>query len=62
MRRAFLTRYELMEGGDLFNRIHSKKHSFHWRERVCVAYDAACGLSHLHHQTPKERSVEGLDL
>eukprot|EP00913_Durusdinium_trenchii_P021868 g20548.t1 len=46
--------YELMEGGDLFNRIHYKKQkAFEWRERICVAYDAACGLSHLHHQTPK---------
>eukprot|EP00434_Breviolum_minutum_P039197 symbB.v1.2.034798.t1/scaffold4525.1/size38475/3 len=44
--------YELMEGGDLFNRIH-KPEAFPWRDRICVAYDAACGLSHLHHQTPK---------
>ena len=27
--------------------------AFPWRDRICVAYDAACGLSHLHHQTPK---------
>lgn len=45
--------YEMMEGGDLFNRIHSKKQAFPWRDRVCVAFDAACGLSFLHHQTPK---------
>ncbi|CAJ1455661.1 unnamed protein product [Effrenium voratum] len=45
--------YELMEGGDLFERIHNRKKEFHWRDRLCVAYDAACGLSHLHHQTPK---------
>ena len=32
--------------------------AFPWRDRICVAYDAACGLSHLHHQTPKAKCID----
>eukprot|EP00931_Biecheleriopsis_adriatica_P098418 TRINITY_DN7235_c0_g1_i1.p1 TRINITY_DN7235_c0_g1~~TRINITY_DN7235_c0_g1_i1.p1 ORF type:complete len:645 (-),score=151.72 TRINITY_DN7235_c0_g1_i1:11-1855(-) len=48
--------YELLEGGDVFHRLQrsgSRVQDFSWRERVCAVYDAACGLSHLHHQDPK---------
>lgn len=48
--------YELLEGGDLFKRLHRSTHEglpFPWRSRIGVAYNAACGLSHLHNSTPK---------
>ncbi|CAE7886868.1 unnamed protein product [Symbiodinium microadriaticum] len=59
--------YELMEGGDLFNRIYDSRKGrkeFAWRDRLCVAFDAACGLSHLHFQTPKvfHRDIKSMNI
>jgi len=48
--------YELLGGGDVFKRLqrsNSEGLAFPWRQRVSAAFDAACGLSHLHHATPK---------
>jgi len=48
--------YELLAGGDVFRRLQKscvENASFPWRARVSTAFDAACGLSHLHHATPK---------
>ncbi|CAE7308360.1 unnamed protein product [Symbiodinium natans] len=59
--------YELMEGGDLFNRLYNSRkgrQDFLWRDRLCVAFDAACGLSHLHFQTPKvfHRDIKSMNI
>ncbi|CAE7604536.1 unnamed protein product, partial [Symbiodinium sp. CCMP2456] len=48
--------YELLSGGDVHRRLQRSCHEdipFPWRERVGVALDAACGLSHLHYASPK---------
>ncbi|CAE7367129.1 unnamed protein product [Symbiodinium pilosum] len=48
--------YELLGGGDLFRRIQRcilENVQFTWLERISVAYDSSCGLSHLHNSTPK---------
>jgi len=48
--------YELLAGGDVFRRLQRScvdNTLFAWRARVSTAFDAACGLSHLHHATPK---------
>mmetsp|Transcript_63328 Transcript_63328/g.178757 ORF Transcript_63328/g.178757 Transcript_63328/m.178757 type:complete len:818 (-) Transcript_63328:133-2586(-) len=48
--------YELLEGGDVYHRLQNSTRgtlSFPWRARVSAAYDACCGLSHLHNSKPK---------
>mmetsp|Transcript_102603 Transcript_102603/g.296660 ORF Transcript_102603/g.296660 Transcript_102603/m.296660 type:complete len:725 (+) Transcript_102603:71-2245(+) len=50
--------YELLSGGDAFQRVHLSKTSkgakpFQWYERVSVLLDAATGLSHMHNSRPK---------
>jgi len=53
--RRFLV-YELLAGGDVYRRLQKcclENVAFSWRQRISVAFDAACGLSHLHHATPK---------
>ncbi|CAE8712271.1 unnamed protein product, partial [Polarella glacialis] len=48
--------YEFLAGGDLSNRLlrsRQQKESFEGRQRVSVALDAACGLSHLHNMSPR---------
>lgn len=53
--RGFLI-YELLAGGDVYKRLQKcclENVPFSWRQRISVAFDAACGLSHLHHATPK---------
>mmetsp|Transcript_68259 Transcript_68259/g.142658 ORF Transcript_68259/g.142658 Transcript_68259/m.142658 type:complete len:811 (-) Transcript_68259:259-2691(-) len=48
--------YELLEGGDVFHRLQRSTRGtepFSWRARVSAAYDACCGLSHLHNSKPK---------
>eukprot|EP00440_Ansanella_granifera_P054883 gb/GFBE01059495.1/.p1 GENE.gb/GFBE01059495.1/~~gb/GFBE01059495.1/.p1 ORF type:complete len:912 (+),score=193.57 gb/GFBE01059495.1/:1-2736(+) len=48
--------YELLAGGDLFKRLQKcavENVPFTWKQRVSAAFDAACGLSHLHNATPK---------
>jgi len=48
--------YELLGGGDVFKRLQkscAENVPFTGRQRVSVALDAACGLSHLHHASPK---------
>lgn len=48
--------YEMLAGGDLYRRLQRSTLEglpFLWKERVSIALDAACGLSHLHHSTPK---------
>merc|ERR1719158_2403049 len=53
--RRFLV-YELLSGGDVHKRLQRSRIDqgpFMWRQRVSAAFDAACGLSHLHHATPK---------
>lgn len=53
--RRFLV-YELLAGGDVYRRLQKsclENVTFSWRQRVSVAFDAACGLSHLHHASPK---------
>jgi len=48
--------YELLAGGDVHKRLHRSCVDgvpFPWTERVSIALDAACGLSHLHHSSPK---------
>eukprot|EP00397_Hematodinium_sp_SG-2012_P001478 GEMP01001481.1.p1 GENE.GEMP01001481.1~~GEMP01001481.1.p1 ORF type:complete len:808 (+),score=149.15 GEMP01001481.1:101-2524(+) len=48
--------YELLAGGDAHCRLQqsqTNQRPFPWYQRVSVALDAACGLSHLHHATPK---------
>jgi len=48
--------YELMCGGDVHMRLRkscTENVPFSWRQRVSAAFDAACGLSHLHNSTPK---------
>mmetsp|Transcript_88048 Transcript_88048/g.257378 ORF Transcript_88048/g.257378 Transcript_88048/m.257378 type:complete len:714 (+) Transcript_88048:160-2301(+) len=48
--------YELLEGGDVYKRLeksNSEGVPFSWRQRVSAAFDAACGLSHLHNSSPK---------
>eukprot|EP00933_Yihiella_yeosuensis_P009150 TRINITY_DN11495_c0_g1_i1.p1 TRINITY_DN11495_c0_g1~~TRINITY_DN11495_c0_g1_i1.p1 ORF type:complete len:643 (-),score=102.71 TRINITY_DN11495_c0_g1_i1:145-2073(-) len=47
--------YELLDS-DVYKRIQQcsdGRKAFYWSERINVAYDAACGLSHLHLQNPK---------
>mmetsp|Transcript_7948 Transcript_7948/g.17655 ORF Transcript_7948/g.17655 Transcript_7948/m.17655 type:complete len:814 (+) Transcript_7948:96-2537(+) len=54
-RNSFLV-YELLSGGDVYKRLqksHAEGVPFPWRHRVSVAFDAACGLSHLHNSSPK---------
>jgi len=51
--------YELLEGGDVAGRLAKARGKngvvtpFGWSERLWVALDAACGLSHMHNSTPK---------
>mmetsp|Transcript_129879 Transcript_129879/g.225749 ORF Transcript_129879/g.225749 Transcript_129879/m.225749 type:complete len:954 (-) Transcript_129879:292-3153(-) len=48
--------YELLAGGDVYRRLQrscTENVPFNWRGRVSAAFDASCGLSHLHHATPK---------
>ncbi|CAJ1446166.1 unnamed protein product [Effrenium voratum] len=51
--------YELLEGGDVAGRLAKARGKngtvtpFSWMERLWVALDAACGLSHMHNSTPK---------
>lgn len=51
--------YELLEGGDVAGRLAKARGKngvvtpFSWSERLWVALDAACGLSHMHNSTPK---------
>jgi len=48
--------YEMLAGGDLHKRLQRscvEGKPFTWSERVSTALDAACGLSHLHHSSPK---------
>eukprot|EP00930_Biecheleria_cincta_P024073 TRINITY_DN17278_c0_g1_i1.p1 TRINITY_DN17278_c0_g1~~TRINITY_DN17278_c0_g1_i1.p1 ORF type:complete len:1054 (-),score=116.24 TRINITY_DN17278_c0_g1_i1:115-3276(-) len=48
--------YEMLAGGDLHRRLQKCCHDnvpFPWRERANIALDAASGLSHLHHSSPK---------
>lgn len=48
--------YEILSGGDVHKRLQRscvEGVPFSWRERVSIALDAACGLSHLHHSSPK---------
>eukprot|EP00440_Ansanella_granifera_P009208 gb/GFBE01009975.1/.p1 GENE.gb/GFBE01009975.1/~~gb/GFBE01009975.1/.p1 ORF type:complete len:281 (+),score=42.23 gb/GFBE01009975.1/:1-843(+) len=48
--------YEMLSGGDVHRRLQKSCHqdvAFPWQERVSIALDAACGLSHLHHSSPK---------
>lgn len=48
--------YELLAGGDVYKRLQRsciENLNFSWRQRVSTAFDAACGLSHLHHSNPK---------
>ena len=51
--RRFLI-YELLAGGDVSKRLHNCEDiPFLWHQRVSIALDAACGLSHLHNSAPK---------
>jgi len=54
--RQFLV-YELLDGGDVSHRLQSCRaadgEAFGWIERLWIALDAACGLSHMHNSTPK---------
>merc|ERR1719515_159664 len=46
----------MLEGGDLHKKLQRSCHEglhFPWHERVSIALDCACGLSHLHHSKPK---------
>eukprot|EP00922_Rhytidocystis_sp_ex-Travisia-forbesii_P053938 GHVS01080057.1.p1 GENE.GHVS01080057.1~~GHVS01080057.1.p1 ORF type:complete len:915 (+),score=193.56 GHVS01080057.1:201-2945(+) len=44
--------YEMLSGGDVGTRlVHGPV--LYWRERLSIALDAACGLSHLHNSVPK---------
>lgn len=50
--------YELLSGGDAFQRLHTCKVSkgakpFLWYERLSVMLDSASGLSHMHNSQPK---------
>ena len=48
--------YELLGGGDVYKRLQKscvEGVPYTWRQRVSTAFDAACGLSHLHHASPK---------
>lgn len=48
--------YELLGGGDVFHRLQkcaTENVPFPWKLRISAAYDASCGLSHLHNSTPK---------
>mmetsp|Transcript_57335 Transcript_57335/g.145849 ORF Transcript_57335/g.145849 Transcript_57335/m.145849 type:complete len:357 (+) Transcript_57335:40-1110(+) len=48
--------YEMLAGGDVHKRLQRscvEGFPFPWHERVSIALDAACGLSHLHHASPK---------
>lgn len=48
--------YENLAGGDLHKRIQrscQESLPLLWHERVSIALDSACGLSHLHHSKPK---------
>ncbi|OLP86699.1 putative serine/threonine-protein kinase [Symbiodinium microadriaticum] len=48
--------YEHLAGGDVFRRLQRCAQDnvpFTWRERLSVAFDASCGLSHLHNASPK---------
>eukprot|EP00931_Biecheleriopsis_adriatica_P100937 TRINITY_DN7616_c0_g2_i1.p1 TRINITY_DN7616_c0_g2~~TRINITY_DN7616_c0_g2_i1.p1 ORF type:complete len:1134 (+),score=179.38 TRINITY_DN7616_c0_g2_i1:183-3584(+) len=48
--------YEMLSGGDVHRRLQKSCHedvAFPWQERASIALDAACGLSHLHHSSPK---------
>merc|ERR1712150_339498 len=54
--RRFLV-YELLSGGDVNQRLQKCRgdggQPFAWHERLWVALDAACGLTHMHNSTPK---------
>jgi len=48
--------YEFLGGGDVFRRLQKcslEGLCFSWDQRLSVAFDAACGLSHLHNSSPK---------
>lgn len=48
--------YEHLAGGDVHKRLQRscvEGLPFPWRDRVSIALDAACGLSHLHNSSPK---------
>lgn len=55
-KRRFLV-YELLSGGDVAQRLQSCRtdggRPFRWDERLWVALDASCGLSHMHNSTPR---------
>eukprot|EP00922_Rhytidocystis_sp_ex-Travisia-forbesii_P053940 GHVS01080060.1.p1 GENE.GHVS01080060.1~~GHVS01080060.1.p1 ORF type:complete len:968 (+),score=209.96 GHVS01080060.1:146-3049(+) len=44
--------YEMLAGGDVGTRL-LKGPPLLWRDRLSIALDAACGLSHLHNSLPK---------
>lgn len=44
--------YEMLSGGDVGTRLNKGLH-LDWRERLNIALDTGCGLSHLHNSTPK---------
>jgi len=57
--------YELLEGGDIYHRLRRNDGTkFTARQRVSAAFDAACGLSHLHHASPKvfHRDIKTLNI
>jgi len=59
--------YEFLEGGDVYKRLqksNGRKLPFLWLQRVGVAVDAACGLSHLHNSYPKvfHRDIKSLNI
>lgn len=48
--------YEMLAGGDVHRRLQrssQERLAFPWQGRASAALDAACGLSHLHHSSPK---------
>merc|ERR1740121_837071 len=48
--------YELLEGGDVGNKLEKARDGrapFPWPQRLRVALDSACGLSHMMNSTPK---------
>jgi len=48
--------YELLQGGDVGRRLYRSRTSremFPWQHRLCVALDAACGLSYMVNSEPK---------
>ncbi|CAK9037304.1 unnamed protein product [Durusdinium trenchii] len=56
--------YEFLAGSDVSKRIQRSRQQlepFKWKARLSAAVDAACGLSHLHHMTPRafHRDIKG---